>query len=61
MWRDISIMNGPRLLEHIEKYQEQLTYVARLIESGDEKALEDLFASAKQARSLVTEKRKIST
>ena len=59
MWRDISIMNGPRLLEHIEKYQEQLSHVAGMIETGDEKALEELFASAKQARSLVTEKRKI--
>ncbi len=59
MWRDISIMNRTRLLEHIAKYQDQLKNVARMIAAGDEKAIEDLYASAKQARSLVTEKRKL--
>ena len=58
MWRDISIMNAPRLLKHIEQYQHQLQHLAKMIESGDSKGIEDLFASAKQARSLVTEKRK---
>ena len=58
MWRDISIMNAPRLLDHIREYQSQLDDLAKKIESGDASGIEDLFASAKQARSLVTEKRK---
>ena len=31
MWRDISLMNGPRLLEHIAKFQQQLENVAKMI------------------------------
>lgn len=58
MWRDISMMNSRQLLEHIAKFQKQLGDVAKLIKAGDDKAIEDLYASAKQARSLVTEKRK---
>ena len=58
MWRDISIMNGPRLLEHIKEYQRQLSVVSRMIEEGDHQAIEDLFGAAKKARSRVTEKRK---
>ena len=58
MWRDISLMNKQRLLEHIEKFQQQLGNLSELIENDDSKAIEDLYASAKQARSLVTEKRK---
>ncbi len=58
MWRDISIMNRSKLLEHISKFQSQLTCVSKMIETGDEKSIEDLYAAAKQARSLVTEKRK---
>ena len=58
MWRDICIMNKDRVLDHIHDYQSQLSRVAKMIEENDAAALEDLFASAKQARSLVTEKRK---
>lgn len=60
MWRDISIMNGPRLLQHIEEYQRQLSAVSQMISNEDTQALEALFASAKTARSRVTEKRKNS-
>ncbi len=59
MWRDISLMNGPGLLGHIAEFQQRLADVAGMIASEDEKAIEDLYASAKQARSLVTEKRKL--
>ena len=58
MWRDISIMNGPRLLEHIKEYQRQLSVVSSMIEEEDHQAIEDLFSAAKKARSRVTEKRK---
>ncbi len=59
MWRDISLMNRDKLLQHIQQYQEQLSKVAKMIRSEDGESLESLFASAKKARSRVTEKRKI--
>ncbi len=52
-------MNRLNLLEHIEKFKYQLDNVAKLIEGGEENAIQELYASAKQARSRVTEKRKI--
>ena len=58
MWRDISIMNKRHLLEHIEKFKKRLDNVATMIDAGEQKAIEDLYASAKRARALVTEKRK---
>jgi len=58
MWRDIALMNSSRLLEHIEQYKGKLDEVVKMIEQSDHKGIENLFASAKQARSLVTEKRK---
>ncbi len=58
MWRDISLMNKQHLLEHIEAFKQQLDDVASMIENGEQQALEDLYASAKRARALVTEKRK---
>jgi prephenate dehydrogenase len=58
MWRDISLMNAPRILAHIEEYQNQLNRVAGMIQSEDAKGIEQLFSSARTARSRVTEKRK---
>jgi len=58
MWRDISLMNAPRLLADIEQYQQQLEGVAAMIQSGDAQGIENLFSAAKTARSRVTEKRK---
>lgn len=58
MWRDISLMNAERLLQHIKQYQHQLSNVAEMIQNQDGEALEALYASAKKARSRVTEKRK---
>jgi prephenate dehydrogenase len=58
MWRDISMMNAPRLLADIEQYQQKLEGLAAMIQSGDAQGIEDLFSAAKTARSRVTEKRK---
>ena len=60
MWRDISIMNAPRLLRDLQEYQRQLSVLSGMIENQDHQAIENLFRSAKQARSLVTENRKKS-
>jgi len=60
MWRDICKMNQDQLLEHIKKYQNKLTHISSMIESGDESALQTLFSDARDARSIVTEKRKQS-
>ncbi|WP_424946837.1 prephenate dehydrogenase [Candidatus Spongiihabitans sp.] len=61
MWRDISIMNKRHLLEHIAKFKRQLNNVAAMIDADDETAIEDLYASARRARALVTEKRKLES
>lgn len=61
MWRDISLMNKRNLLEHIGQFKQQLDNVATMIDTGDEKAVRDLYASAKHARALVMEKRKFES
>lgn len=61
MWRDISIMNKHYLLEHIERFKKKLDNVATMVDAGEEKAIEDLYAAAKQARARVTEKRKFES
>ncbi len=58
MWRDISLMNSDCLTKHICEYQEKLEEVACMIRNMDEKGIKDLFTSARQARDLVSEKRK---
>jgi len=60
MWRDICKMNRRQLLEHIKGYQNKLTHISSMIESGNESALETFFTDAKEARAIVTEKRKKS-
>ena len=61
MWRDISLMNKPYLLADIEAFKKQLDRVAVMIKMDDQQAIENLYASAKQARARVTEKRKNTT
>ena len=58
MWRDISLMNKQYLLAHIAEFKTQLEHVAKMIEADEQQAIETLYASAKQARARVTEKRK---
>ncbi len=60
MWRDISLMNSECLIGHIQEYQEKLEEVVCMLRNMDGKGIEDLFASAKQARNLVSERRKQS-
>jgi len=60
MWRDISIMNKDCLLEDIRRFQGRLWDIAMMIQDGEEAPLEKLFEDARQARSLITERRKFS-
>jgi prephenate dehydrogenase len=50
MWRDICVANGDRLVSEIEKYEEQLRTVKKLVEARDAAALERLFTEAREAR-----------
>ncbi|MBX2869622.1 MAG: prephenate dehydrogenase/arogenate dehydrogenase family protein [Acidiferrobacterales bacterium] len=58
MWRDICKMNKQQLLQHIQSYQDTLGQIGTMIEQGNEDKLEQLFADARSARAIVTEKRK---
>ncbi len=59
MWRDICKMNRQQLLAHIQSYQETLSEISSMVEQGGEEELEKLFADARDARAIVTEKRKL--
>ncbi len=58
MWRDICLMNRSKLLEDIASYQQHLDRLANMIAGEDGSGIGELYASAKQARSRITEKRK---
>ena len=58
MWRDICRMNKGQVLSHIQGFQENLSDIVKLIENGNDDAIEALFSDAKKARAIVTEKRK---
>ena len=57
MWKDISIMNRDNLMKDIRRFQVRLEDIAMMIQNGEDASLERLFQDARQARSLVTEKR----
>jgi prephenate dehydrogenase len=50
MWRDICLANRKALLTELDRYEGELERVRRLLERGDGKALEALFAGARDAR-----------
>jgi prephenate dehydrogenase len=50
MWRDISLANKQPLLKELKAYQDQIVYLAALLERGDGDALNDLFQQASAAR-----------
>ena len=50
MWRDISLANKQPLLKELKAYQEQIAYLAAVLEQGNGAALEALFQQASVAR-----------
>jgi prephenate dehydrogenase len=50
MWRDICIANRKALLAEIDRYGRGLERLRRMLERGDSKGLEALFAGARDAR-----------
>ncbi len=50
MWRDICLANRVALLQTISQYRGQLDNLARAIEMGDGRKLEELFTHARTAR-----------
>jgi len=50
MWRDICIANRKALLRELARYGGELDRLKRMLERGDAKALEALFAGARDAR-----------
>lgn len=50
MWRDISLANKQPLLKELRAYQEQIAYLAAILEHGDGEALHALFRQASAAR-----------
>ena len=58
MWRDICLMNRDAILAHIRGYRAQLRTVEAIVEEDDGQELESLFAAAREARAVVTERRR---
>lgn len=50
MWRDISLANKQPLLKELKAYQDQIAYLAAVLEQGDGVKLEALFQQASIAR-----------
>lgn len=50
MWRDISLANGPALLNELDAYLAQLTGLRAALAAGDGAALEAVYGNARAAR-----------
>ncbi len=50
MWRDICLANRDRLLQELARFGAELGKIGKMLEQGDAKALETLFAEARAAR-----------
>ena len=50
MWRDICLANRDRLLQELARFGAELGKIGKMLERGDAKALETLFAGARAAR-----------
>ena len=59
MWRDICQMNKEQILLHINEYKNALDHMTSLIQKERYEEIELLFSSAKAARAVVTERRKV--
>ncbi len=50
MWRDICLLNGPNIVEMIERYQFSLNRIKKAIKHQDGVKLEKLFQAASVLR-----------
>jgi len=50
MWRDICLENREAILQALDRYGRALTDLRRLVEAGDAKGLERVFASCREVR-----------
>lgn len=60
MWRDICLMNDEAILNHVRGFRETLDAIESMVENGHSQDLEALFSSAREARAVVTERRRIT-
>ncbi len=50
MWRDICLLNGPKIIEALERYQDELGKLRDLIEKADGQGIEREFERARSIR-----------
>ena len=50
MWRDVFLNNREAVLEMLQRFQEDLTYLQRAIRWGDGETLEKLFTRTREIR-----------
>ncbi|MEC9166146.1 MAG: prephenate dehydrogenase dimerization domain-containing protein, partial [Pseudomonadota bacterium] len=55
MWRDVFLNNSGAVLEMLQRFQEDLTYLQRAIRRGDGDTLENLFTRTREIRRGVIE------
>jgi prephenate dehydrogenase len=60
MWRDICGMNREFILDRIQGYRKKLETLESLVSDGNDLELEALFSAAREARAVVTERRRIA-
>lgn len=53
MWRDISLMNGPAIMEMMDFFTDYFGQLRALIESGDGDGLQKFFAESKRSRDAI--------
>jgi len=53
MWRDISLMNGPAIMEMMDFFTDYFGQLRVLIESGDGAGLQKFFAESKRSRDAI--------
>mgnify|MGYP001818314686 CR=1 FL=1 len=58
MWRDICEMNRDFILDRIQGYRDKLENLEKLVANGNDLELEALFSAAREAREVVTERRR---
>ncbi len=53
MWRDISLMNGPAIMEMMDFFSDYFGQLRTLVENGDSAGLQKFFAESKRSRDAI--------